>query len=1208
MYSGLVDHFGAIAGRMAYVFAVALLVSASVAHSQVIEEGGFPVKGGGVSGEPFSLSCPPRLYVAAGESVLFSCSATAVPEEGVRYAWEAVSGDGLRLLSDAQALDPLFTAPLSETSEEYGYRLTAMSAGFYRTATVAVSVGGFVREGQEAFQAPAEECGSFGGFGRDQEGCQPWEKAPSPDSFGDVPEEEGIVPWPSFPEAPGAEDKEFAGSSGAGPFPQAPPRLECPVAVFLEELETGAIECRAWDASGEEYLEYSWEPVGSTTRDYLENPRLMPEDSPNPSVVAPEAPAYETLESFRSVETTFRYRYRLTAMSRATGLSSSSEVEVFVSSSRPGVYCPLEVAVEEGETIALDCEGVDPLSSRMDYDEDGASIAWEWEGLWGASTALLDATDRSSPLFTAPAGSAGEEYHYIASMTSSSSGLPRTARRRVTVRVVGEEDVSGPTDAPYIECPDDPFERYEGEALTVICRRDFNVSTHYITMLMRKTVASSPWATFYWFGASSDLIIRLRLAWFRGDEVISHAPQVDEDTEYIFTIRICPESIADPCSASAAVASDAFTVIILDGTRLAVTCNDPDPVYEGAADFTLDCSVTNEPSGATYAWTARGSTANTDDLSSTTILKPTFDVPDDVDADTDYDYTVTLSASGIDDVTEDVTVTVLNRGALSVVCADPGSVYEGSADILFDCSASGVSSGTGYAYSWTARGNTQDTSLLSAADIASPTFAVPDDVAATATYEYLLTVSSANAEAATAEVTVTVLNRGALAVVCADPGSVYEGSADVAFDCEASGVSSGTGYAYSWTARGNTQDTSLLSAVDISSPTFHVPYAVDEDETYEYRLTVSAANAESSSARVTVTVLNKGALSVACADPGSVYEGSADVAFDCEASGAPSGSYYTYVWTASGDTQDTSLLSAADISSPTFHVPYAVDEDETYEYRLTVSAANAESSSARVTVTVLNKGALSVACADPGSVYEGSADVAFDCEASGAPSGSYYTYVWTASGDTQDTSLLSAADIASPTFHVPEEVDEDGTYEYLLTVSAANAKDASAAVTVTVLNKGALALVCADISPEVYEGSEDIELDCEASGAPAGSAYEYVWTARGDTPNTDLLSATDMASPAFAVPEEVDEDETYEYLLTVSAENAKDAAAAVTVTVLNKGALALVVCADISPVRCMRARKMSTFDCSASGRSCGVQSRVRVRLDGSGRYAQYRLA
>ena len=71
----------------------------------------------------------------------------------------------------------------------------------------------------------------------------------------------------------------------------------------------------------------------------------------------------------------------------------------------------------------------------------------------------------------------------------------------------------------------------------------------------------------------------------------------------------------------------------------------------------------------------------------------------------------------------------------------------------------------------------------------------------------------------------------------------------------------------------------------------------------------------------------------------------------------------------------------------------------------------------------------------------------------------------------------------------------------------------------------------------------------------------YAWTARGDTPDTALLSAVDVSSPMFYVPEEVDEDETYEYLLTASADNAEDAAAEVTVTVLNKEALA-VVCAD----------------------------------------------
>ena len=55
MRSVLICRSGAIAERMACILAAALLACASSAHSQVIEEGGFPVKGGGVSGEPFPL-------------------------------------------------------------------------------------------------------------------------------------------------------------------------------------------------------------------------------------------------------------------------------------------------------------------------------------------------------------------------------------------------------------------------------------------------------------------------------------------------------------------------------------------------------------------------------------------------------------------------------------------------------------------------------------------------------------------------------------------------------------------------------------------------------------------------------------------------------------------------------------------------------------------------------------------------------------------------------------------------------------------------------------------------------------------------------------------------------------------------------------------------------------------------------------------------
>ena len=166
--------------------------------------------------------------------------------------------------------------------------------------------------------------------------------------------------------------------------------------------------------------------------------------------------------------------------------------------------------------------------------------------------------------------------------------------------------------------------------------------------------------------------------------------------------------------------------------------------------------------------------------------------------------------------------------------------------------------------------------------------------------------------------------------------------------------------------------------------------------------------------------------------------------------------------------------------------------------------------------------------------------------------------------------MLSRADIASPVFAVPEEVDATTTYEYTLTVSAENADPASADVTVKVLNKGALALACADPG-SVYEGSEDFAFDCAASGAPGGSAYVYSWIAQGGKPDTGLLSATDIASPTFHVPDDVPQTTTYEYRLRVSAENAESAVALVRVKVLNKGALALA-CARI-PVRCTRDRR-----------------------------------
>ena len=987
---------------MACVLAAALLACASSAQGQVIEEGGFPVKDGGVSGESFSLSCPPRLYARAGGSVLFSCSATAVPEEGVRYEWESLSGDGLHLLSDANERSPLFTAPLSGEGAEYVYRLTAMSVGVYETATVTVVVEGFVEEGQEAFEAPGEVCSSFGGFGRDQEGCLPWEKAPSPDSFGDSPEDEGIVPWPSFPGSPGAEGKEFAGSSGARPDLRTPPYLDCPVAVFLEELETGAIECYVSDAAGEEFLEYSWEPVGSTTRDYLDNPRLIPEDAPNPSVVAPEAPVYDTLESFHSGETTFRYRYRLTVTSRATGFSSSSEVEVFVSSSRPSVYCPLEVVVEEGETAQLDCEGVDPLSSRMDYDEEGASIEWEWEGLWGTSTEPLAATDLSSALFTAPPGSAGKTYHYIASMTSSASGTPRTARRRVSVTVIGAEE----------------------KALV---------------------------------GA--------------GVELGMNAPARDGS------------------------ASD-FQLICEGGTYRHLADLYFYGVVETEPDFVLDCEATGGPSGVdpVYAWSAV-SPQSLALLSDPNIRNPTFTVID-VGRYWQTQYTLRVEASdGTITVTAEfiVIVAVVDRGRVFYSYVDKIIRDEGAPDFTMDIVAVGDTTGLDRSYSWS--GSEEALNLLSVTDILTPEFYVPEDVNGKQSYVYTVDVYTGDADTERFNITVEVRDTyvAAPSVTC-NNSYVFEGSDDIMLDCSVTDEPSGA--TYSWEARGGTTDTDLLiSGTDGPSPTFAVPDDVEDDETYEYLLTVSAANAEDGTAEVTVTVLNRSALALVCTSSYEVYEGAEDFSFDCSASGAPAGVEYTYVWEARGGTTDTDLLiSGADGSSPTFAVPDEVDETTRYEYLLTVSAENAEDAKAEVTVTVLNRSALALVCTSSYEVYEGAEDFSFDCSASGAPAGVEYTYVWEARGGTANTDLLiSGADGPSPTFAVPDEVDETTRYEYLLTVSAENAEDGTAEVTVTVLSRAPLAFVDDSISGRVYvftvgEAIADILLPQATGGL---SPYTY---------------------------------------------------------------------------------------------------------------------
>ena len=545
-----------------------------------------------------------------------------------------------------------------------------------------------------------------------------------------------------------------------------------------------------------------------------------------------------------------------------------------------------------------------------------------------------------------------------------------------------------------------------------------------------------------------------------------------------------------------------------------------------------------------------------------------FRVPGSVSRETLYTFTFyvyrTINPNTTDsDHYDTAHFTITVKDLDPVTCNDPpGFVYEGSTPFALDCTDTGDLSGV----TWEWGPSSLLTHLTNTSSVA-PTFTPPQIDESTKDFAYTVRAMVGGVDMGGSNVTVRVRRKPRIYIICDGDGSIsrykrYEGDADFVLDCEAGGAG-GSNYTYTWAGRGSTVVPGKLSSATRKDPTFDVPLSVSSDEPYEYTLTATASNAVEGVLDVTVTVLNKPDIVIECpGDPYDPYEGEENFDLDCEATGAPSGSTYDYTWTGRGSTTNTNkLIAGRNGPTPTFDVPGEVAANETYEYTLEVSAENAEDASEDVTVTVQNKSDITVTCTGiPYEPYEGTDDIVLDCSATGAPSGSTYDYVWTARGSTVVPGKLSSTTIAKPTFEVPPSVDSDETYRYRLTVSAEGAKDGVANVTVTVLNKPDNGSTCPGNPYDPYEGTDDIVLDCSASGGPSGSTYDYVWTARGSTGDTaKLIAGTDGPTPTFEVQDEVDSDETYEYRLTASAENAEDGFADVTVTVKNKPSI-MVTC------------------------------------------------
>ena len=227
---------------------------------------------------------------------------------------------------------------------------------------------------------------------------------------------------------------------------------------------------------------------------------------------------------------------------------------------------------------------------------------------------------------------------------------------------------------------------------------------------------------------------------------------------------------------------------------LDVECDDiADSVYAGSDELQLSCratGATGENPNYQWAWTARGSTTDTEHLSATDIPNPVFlppkflPIPGRAVSFT-YEYTAAAAVAGEGSASADVDITVLvTDGFVNVLCSSTSAlVYEGMPDIKIGCgwfsnTDLGEFPPASFDWEWSARAPTTSVDELSDPHIQRPTFNVPESVEEDTEYSYTITVSYPRWNGDEEDFTVTVKDRVVELIVFPTELEIEEGDTD----------------------------------------------------------------------------------------------------------------------------------------------------------------------------------------------------------------------------------------------------------------------------------------------------------------------------------------------------------------------------------------------------------------------------------------------
>ncbi len=260
----------------------------------------------------------------------------------------------------------------------------------------------------------------------------------------------------------------------------------------------------------------------------------------------------------------------------------------------------------------------------------------------------------------------------------------------------------------------------------------------------------------------------------------------------------------------------------------------------------------------------------------------------------------------------------------------------------------------------------------------------------------------------------------------------------------------------------------------------------------------------------------------------------------------PQGEWYqlTHSWSQTSGPSVT--LSSAVVGDPSFTGPSDTAVGTTLEFELTVSDIVDQFDSDTVQVTVVEIGSVSADAGEDVTAIIGQTVTLNGSNSEnsyGGPSG--LTYSWSQSSG--PTVTLSDGAVASPSFTVPTDADDEAKLEFELTVTDQLSSSGSDTVVVTADRLGP---PTANAGPDLTAApGESVTLQGTGSANPYGQWHELTHSWSQTSGPTVTLSSSAVGDPSFTVPSDAADGTTLEFELTVTDLGGDSDTDTVTVTV-----------------------------------------------------------